>query len=128
MNTVRWLAVTTLFLSAAALVGCSGGEDGQEGPHGNSKSESTPKESKEDAKVKASLAKLSAADRQLAEAQKLCPTTGEPLGEMGVPVKVTIKNQPVFLCCKGCQEEALADADKTLDKVNELKKQNASPR
>jgi hypothetical protein len=72
------------------------------------------------------LAKLSADDRQLAEAQKLCPISNEALGEMGVPLKVTIKDQPVFLCCKSCQKEAVGDADKTLAKVDELKKHNGS--
>jgi len=40
---------------------------------------------------------------------------------MGVPVKVMVKDQPVFLCCKGCQKEALADPDKTLARVKELR-------
>src|SRR5260370_39889936 len=47
-------------------------------------------ESKEETDIKANLAKLNAEDRQLAEAQKLCPISGDPLGEMGKPVKVTI--------------------------------------
>ena len=40
---------------------------------------------------------------------------------MGPPLKVTVKDQPVFLCCKGCQKKALADPDKTLAAVAELK-------
>jgi hypothetical protein len=32
-----------------------------------------------------------------------------------------VKDQPVFLCCKGCQKKALADPDKTLAKVKELR-------
>jgi hypothetical protein len=32
-----------------------------------------------------------------------------------------VKDQPVFLCCKGCRRKALADPDKTLAKVAELK-------
>jgi len=38
-----------------------------------------------------------------------------------VPLEVTVKDQPVFLCCKGCQKKALADPDKTLVAVAELK-------
>jgi hypothetical protein len=45
----------------------------------------------------------------------------ERLGGMGVPVKVLVKDQPVFLCCKSCRKEALADPDKTLAKVKGLK-------
>jgi hypothetical protein len=68
------------------------------------------------------LAKLSAADRKLAEAQKWCAVENDKLlGDMGVPYKATIKDQPVFLCCKGCLEEAEAHPDKTLAKVEELK-------
>jgi hypothetical protein len=97
------------------------------GGYSEKPSTSGEKDSNETAAVTANLAKLSEEDRQLAEVQKLCPISGEPLGAMGVPLKLTSKDQPVFLCCKGCQTEALADAEKTLAKVNELKKKTASP-
>ncbi len=71
--------------------------------------------------IQESLAKLSPEDRALAEQQKNCVITDEPLGEMGVPVKIMVKDQPVFLCCKSCEKKALADPDKTLAKVAELK-------
>jgi hypothetical protein len=32
-----------------------------------------------------------------------------------------IKDQPVFLCCKGCQADALKHPEETLAKVAELK-------
>ena len=191
MNTVRWLAMTALFLSAAVLGGCKSEEKGKDGDYDitgkvtavaddntsvtldheeipglmkamngmkykvdspkvlediskgdqvkgrlrvkggeqvitklEKSSGATSKESKEEAEIKANLAKLSAEDRQLAEAQKSCPITGERLGDpaMGKPFKVTIKDQTVFLCCGGCEKKALAEADKTLAKVNELRK------
>jgi hypothetical protein len=123
MEHVRWLALTAVILSAAAFGGCTSKESGHEGhTNNNGKPEGASNESKEDAKVKANLAKLSAEDRQLAEAQKLCPISDEPLGSMGTPVKVPVKDQPVLLCCKSCQTDALAQPDKTLAKVNELKK------
>jgi hypothetical protein len=40
---------------------------------------------------------------------------------MGVPVKVTVKGQLVFLCCEGCVKRALADPDRTLAEVQKLK-------
>ena len=43
------------------------------------------------------------------------------LGLMGPPVKVLLKGQPVFLCCKSCEEEALTNPDQTLAKVEKLK-------
>jgi hypothetical protein len=73
---------------------------------------STPED--EEANARASLAKLSTPDRGLAEAQKVCPVRGTLLGAMGRPFKVLLKDQPVFLCCIGCEDEARADADKTL--------------
>jgi hypothetical protein len=75
-----------------------------------------------EADIKANLAKLSAEDRKLAEAQKWCVIEDDNrLGEMGVPIKLLVKDQPVFICCKGCKDQALKDADKTLAKVKELK-------
>jgi hypothetical protein len=48
---------------------------------------------------------------------------------MDVPVKITVKDQPVFLCCDHCKAAALADPDKTLAKVKELKaRRQATPR
>jgi multidrug efflux pump subunit AcrA (membrane-fusion protein) len=74
------------------------------------------------AKVIANLAKLSPEDRKLAELQGYCPIQAQnQLGAMGVPVKVVLKGQPVFLCCKGCEVDALANPDATLAKVEQLK-------
>jgi hypothetical protein len=76
----------------------------------------------QEAKIKENLAKLSDDDRKLAEAQKWCAIeTDDLLGSMGVPVKVIVKEQPVFLCCKSCTKQAQADPDKTLATVKELK-------
>jgi Cu/Ag efflux protein CusF len=85
-------------------------------------------DSKEEAEIKANLAKLSTEDRKVAEAQKFCPMTDERLGDMGVPIKVMVKDEPVFLCCGMCKKKALDEADTTLGKVNELKKKNAPPK
>jgi len=71
---------------------------------------------------KASLARLDPEDRKLAEEQKYCVVQNDKrLGSMGTPVKIMVKGQPVFLCCGGCEKKALADPDKTLAKVEELK-------
>jgi Cu/Ag efflux protein CusF len=74
------------------------------------------------AEIKANLAKLSPEDRKIAEEQRLCPDTGEPLGSMGVPTKVVLKGQPVFLCCKGCEKSVQKNPDEILRKVAEFKK------
>jgi hypothetical protein len=105
------------------LAGCSGGpasspqtSPGPKAEHGSGG---------DDAKIQANLAKLSPEDRKLAEDQKYCANeTDSRLGSMGEPVKVMVKDQPVFLCCKNCKADALAHPDETLAKVKELKAHN----
>ena len=75
-----------------------------------------------EAEIKASLAKLSEVDRKLAEAQNLCPIADERLGSMDVPVKIALKGETIFLCCKSCVKPAEKDPDGTLKKLAELKK------
>jgi YHS domain-containing protein len=64
------------------------------------------------------LAELPEADRALAEKQKVCPVSGEPLGSMGKPVKITVKGKTVFLCCSGCEPAIKKDPDKYLAKLD----------
>jgi len=63
------------------------------------------------------LSQLSADDRALAEKQKVCPVSGQPLGSMGKPYKVTVNGQEVFLCCQGCEGEIKRDPEKYLAKL-----------
>lgn len=80
-----------------------------------------------ESKVSATLAKLASADRQLAESQKFCAVmTHERLGGMGAPLKLDIKGEPVFVCCKGCRTKALKRPDETLATVAELKTKHAA--
>ena len=72
--------------------------------------------------LQAALAKLGPEDQRLARAQGYCPIHEfNRLGLMGTPAKVTIKGQPVFLCCPGCEEEAREHSDATLARVEQLK-------
>jgi hypothetical protein len=68
------------------------------------------------------IAQLPEVDRKLALAQRICPVTDEPLGSMGVPVKITLRGQPVFLCCKGCLGKAKQSPEETLKKLAETAK------
>ena len=86
----------------------------------------TTPEDKE-AEVSASLAHLRTQDRRIAEAQRTCPIRGTRLGSMGRPLKVLLKDQPVFLCCPDCEGDAKADTDKTLATVEGLKKGTLPP-
>ena len=68
-------------------------------------------------KIAAALAKLSDEDRAAALKQKTCPVSGQLLGAMGTPVKVTVKGKEVFLCCPGCKPAIEKDPDKYLAKL-----------
>ena len=39
---------------------------------------------------------------------------------MGLPFKIVLNGEPVFLCCKGCVDEAHAHAERTLATVAKL--------
>jgi hypothetical protein len=62
-------------------------------------------------------ASSSDADRLLAERQRLCPVTGEPLDSMGGPVKVVVDGRAVFVCCKSCEKPLRAKAAEYLPKL-----------
>ena len=103
------------------------------GPHSEHRSATTaarPSMTRdEDSRVQAALAKLSAEDRRLAQEQRFCPIQpNNRLGSMGVPVPVEVKGRRVFLCCKGCKDDALANPDQTLAQVEKLKARAGSPR
>jgi hypothetical protein len=79
------------------------------------------------ARINAALAKLSPGDQNLARAQVFCAIDQDSrLGSMGPIQKIMVKNQPVFLCCKGCEAETKAHPDETLVKVQNLKDRSAS--
>ena len=71
------------------------------------------------AKIEAAMAELSDEDRALAVAQKTCPVSDGPLGSMGTPVKVTVKDRDVFLCCEHCRDAITEDPDKYLAKLDQ---------
>jgi hypothetical protein len=57
----------------------------------------------------AEVKKLPTAESDLALKQLVCPVSGENLGSMGVPVKVTAAGRTFFLCCKGCNKDVQDD-------------------
>jgi hypothetical protein len=110
------------FLSFMAVAGCdSAGKTASEKKEGekpaaaatNKNETGEDKEQKEQAeKIDAALAKLSPEDRQQAKAQRVCPVSNEPLGAMGVPIKVTVGEESVFICCAGCEKDARENIEK----------------
>lgn len=111
MNQLRWISSVTFVALLGIVVsffvaGC------QQGTPTSSKSKSQPTADKQ-------------ADEALVKAQGYCAVqTKNKLGSMGEPYKIMIKGQPVFLCCKSCEEEARKDEEKTLATVEKLKKKN----
>ena len=65
----------------------------------------------------AGVAKLSAEDQALADAQKVCVVSGAPLGSMGTPIKVEHDGEIAFLCCSGCTEAFESDPESYLAKL-----------
>jgi len=66
----------------------------------------------------AEIKKLPAAEQTVALKQIICPASGENLGSMGKPVKVTAKGKTFFLCCSSCEKDVKADPDAVLAKLN----------
>jgi YHS domain-containing protein len=112
MKVYQWVGLTAL-LGLMVLAGCQ--------DSGTNPPKAAAVKGAKETEAQASLAELAPEDRPLAEAQRLCPVTGEALGEMGTPIKVDIKGQTVFLCCEGCKKKALGNPDKTLASVQKLK-------
>jgi uncharacterized protein (TIGR03000 family) len=80
------------------------------------------------AAVEQNLAKLSAEDRKMAESQNVCAVQEQVrLGAVGKPVKVTIKDQPVFLCCEACVTRAQSNPEQTLEQVKKNGEKRATP-
>lgn len=72
----------------------------------------------------AEIAKLSAEDQRLAKLQVLCPVTMEPLGSMGKPLKVTVGEDSVLVCCKGCIGSVKKDFQQKSQLVNRWREAN----
>jgi hypothetical protein len=120
MKLSRWSYPAGISLAAFFLIalGCGPRDPADKPPDANKQDAAAAKEKK----IEAARAKLSAEDRALVDEQDYCAVmTKQKLGSMGVPMKVMVKGQPVFLCCKGCKSEAEDDPDQTLKTVAELK-------
>jgi len=71
--------------------------------------------------IRAEMAKLDDTDRPKAMAQGYCVVSREPLGSMGVPVKVSLEDgRSVFICCKGCEELVRSKPDAMFARLPEL--------
>ena len=108
-----------LFLVAALTLSAAGCNEAAR-PEPSKPGESAADE----AKIRANLDKLSPEDRAVAEEQKFCAhETNQRLGAMGVPIKVVVKGEPVFVCCKACEKPVEKNPDEALATVKRLREQ-----
>lgn len=95
--------------ASISLIGCS------ESPPTSLPSATTSSEKEsESQRIETNLAKLSGDDRSSALAQGKCPVSGAALGSMGVPLKIDLPDQSIWICCDGCKGQLVADPDKFL--------------
>ena len=73
------------------------------------------------APASASALAIPPALRAQAEAQRVCPVTGKPLGSMGPPVEVRVAGRTVLVCCEGCRDPLTSSPEKYLAKLDAAK-------
>jgi hypothetical protein len=59
--------------------------------------------------------------------QEICPISGQKLGSMGVPIKVQVGKESVFLCCKGCLQQKIKPKHWATIHANAAKAQRICP-
>ncbi|MBN8624769.1 MAG: hypothetical protein J0M17_04685 [Planctomycetes bacterium] len=110
-----WILGFVTLVLAVVMIGCQKGTPSAD-DHGHGAHEH------DDSTIEESLAKLSPADRKVAEEQGYCANEPESkLGSMGVPLKVSVNGRDVFVCCDSCTKHALENPEKTLAVVDGLR-------
>ena len=120
----KFLTMLVVSVVVVGLVGCGQSNERSKQPKtdNTATAENVPASHHEDdgimnGKYEAELAKLSPEDQKLARKQKVCPVSGDPLGSMGKPYKVTVEGRDVFLCCPGCESALKKNPKKYLAKL-----------
>ncbi|WP_422929465.1 hypothetical protein [Singulisphaera sp. PoT] len=67
----------------------------------------------------AELEKLPAEDKVVALKQVVCPVSGEHLGSMGAPIKVSAEGKSFMICCGSCEKEVKSDPKAVVAKLNQ---------
>jgi YHS domain-containing protein len=65
----------------------------------------------------AEIKKLPAGEQVVALKQAVCPVSGEHLGSMDAPVKVSAEGKTFYLCCKGYKKDVDSDAKAVVAKL-----------
>ena len=111
--------------AASAYFGASGGpQESSSGRGGVQRKNESPPPDAESQRLSPDelkeIARLPLPEQPLARKQKLCPVTDEPLGSMGLPYKMIINGQHLFLCCEGCESSVQEDPQTALRKLADL--------
>ena len=116
MSSMQFMKVAAV-LFAALMFGCGDNHDeGAPAKEGAGHHDGHDAE-EGDSEVETALKGLSDEDRKLAVAQKTCPVSGEELGSMGTPIKVSGAGKTVSLCCEGCRKKFVANPEKYVEKL-----------
>ena len=100
-----------------AVTGCGSSPQNSEPANSQSAADDHGHDDGQSEAIAGNFAQLSPEDQESAKAQKICPVTDEPLGSMGTPIKVEVKDKTVWVCCKGCVQSVQENPDKYLAKV-----------
>jgi hypothetical protein len=119
-----YLAAAFGLFAAATFAGC--GETphppaGEQAARDPSTPASSDAETLSDAQIQA-----------LAEKQKVCPVTGEPLGSMGAPQPVSVTDSKggrhtVLICCESCRDSLTEKPDEYLAKLDGAAQEKNAP-
>ena len=63
------------------------------------------------------VSSVTAADREEIARQRVCPVMGSELGSHGEPIKLTIGEQSLYICCRGCLARVEEDPQAYLAKA-----------
>jgi YHS domain-containing protein len=66
----------------------------------------------------AKIKTLPAAEQDLALKQAVCPVSGDHLGNMGAPVRISAEGRTFYLCCKNCVDEVNANPKAVIAKLD----------
>jgi len=115
------------WFSSGWNVTAASAQTSSEHAHSASQDAHAPNAMMAEKEISKALATLTDADRKQAVAQRFCPIMEySRLGADGTPHKVMIGGTPVFVCCKGCIEDAEAGGKATLAKGRKLAKVSAA--
>lgn len=75
----------------------------------------------DDPEVIKALEKFTDAEKESIRQQQICPIGKQILGSMGPPLKVDLGDRAVWVCCKGCVDNAKENPEQTWATMQQLK-------